>query len=407
MLEARAAAALVHPAVAQVYDIDEVDGVTFIAMEFVDGRTVSQLISQGELDLMAAVEIGLQIAGGLARAHETHILHRDIKSDNIMVASDGHAKLLDFGLAKLMESGRDVFGSAGDAAQTVTQKQALTIAGAVMGTICYMSPEQARGRDLDVRSDIFSLGIVLYEMVAGELPFKGETPIDTMHAIAFEEAKPVTVVRRNIPPEIHRIISRCLRKRPEDRYPNAQALATDLERVKRDLESGTRASLPVGEKIREWFYRVKSALPFETKRLVVPVLILVLAALLLLEKVAWWALLSGGIVTLFFYRFVRNRKRRLLKRFINKVSRLPNVKAVLVQGNRVIVVAEEAQAGLYLRVTSLIDGINKKLYFGRHVTAEVQAALADEDLQTMLRQTGVMYVRNDILLKSPPPKCNP
>ena len=244
--EAQSAAVLTHPAIAQVYDIDEVDGGIFIAMEFVDGKTVTRLIKDGELDLLGAVEIARQIADGLAKAHELGILHRDIKSDNIMVTKDGHAKLLDFGLAKLLESQPEEPGAPGDPMQTLTKSHGQTMPGAVMGTLSYMSPEQARGQALDQRSDIFSLGIVMYEMVAGELPFKGDTPIDTMHAIAYEEAKPVTVVRRNLSPEVHRIVSRCLRKRPDDRYPDARALAADLKRLEQDLETGTRYSLPGG-----------------------------------------------------------------------------------------------------------------------------------------------------------------
>ncbi len=152
ILEARAAAAVNHPAIAPVYDIDEADGVTFIAMEYVDGRTVGQLITQGELDLMGTVEIGLQVAEGLARAHGAAIIHRDIKSDNIMVTRDGHAKILDFGLAKLMDSSAEGGDASGAApAWTLTLEQAHTIAGAVLGTLSYMSPEQARGRGLDAQ----------------------------------------------------------------------------------------------------------------------------------------------------------------------------------------------------------------------------------------------------------------
>ncbi len=198
--EAQSAAALTHPAIAQVYDIDEADGSIFIAMEYVDGKTVSRLIADGELDLMGSVEIAFQVAEGLAKAHESNIIHRDIKSDNIMVTRDGHAKLLDFGLAKLLEPAGEPAAAAGASERTLTTPHGPTVPGVVMGTTSYMSPEQARGQKLDPRSDIFSLGIVLYEMVTGELPFKGDTPIDTMHAIAYEEAKPVTIVRRNLPP---------------------------------------------------------------------------------------------------------------------------------------------------------------------------------------------------------------
>jgi serine/threonine protein kinase len=305
LLEARSAAALSHPAIAQIYDIDEDAGTMFISMEYVDGKTVSQLITNGELDLMGSVEIALQVAEGLARAHQQKIIHRDIKSDNIKVTRDGHAKLLDFGLAKLLESYPEDAGDLPNISRTLTMEQAHTLAGAVMGTINYMSPEQARGKSLSPASDVFSLGIVLYEMVTGERPFKGETPLDTMHAIAFEEPKPVTIIRRNMPPQLHRIISRCLRKRPEDRYPDAHALAVDLKHLKHDLET---------------------------------------------------------------------------------------------------VVTDKASAKTYIRIAGLIDSINRKLYFAKHISVEIKDDLSDEELQSLLRVPGVVYVRDDVPFISRPPK---
>ncbi len=312
LLEARSAAAVSHPAIAQVYDIDEVDGNLFIAMEYVDGRTVSRLIADGELDLMGAVEIALQVAEGLAKAHDAGILHRDIKSDNIMVTRDGHAKLLDFGLAKLVEPEQDGPVSPVELSRTLTRGRVQTIPGAVMGTLSYMSPEQARGRELDKRSDIFSLGIVLYEMVTAELPFKGETPLDTMHAIAYEEARPVTLVRRNLTPELHRIVFRCLRKNPDDRYPDAHALADDLRRLKRDIETGTTTRLPAGDRLRHWAERLKISFPGGTKGMVVLFGAIALAAILVAARFNWGGLIGPAFIALFVYRFVRNRKRRMI-----------------------------------------------------------------------------------------------
>ena len=159
--EARSAAAVTHPAIAQIYDVDEADGMTFIVMEFVEGRTVRQLIANHELDLVGSVEIALHVAEGLSKAHKANIVHRDIKSDNIMLAQDGHTKLLDFGLAKLLEpivanDGKDI-----DRDLTKTRILQETQAGMVLGTAAYMSPEQARGKPVSQSSDIFSLGIVL------------------------------------------------------------------------------------------------------------------------------------------------------------------------------------------------------------------------------------------------------
>ena len=398
--EARSAAALTHPAIAQVYDIDEADGGIFIAMEYVDGKTVSRLIAGGELDLLGAVEIARQIADGLAKAHEAGILHRDIKSDNIMVTKDGHAKLLDFGLAKLLDPAPDRTEAPENPGETLTKSRGQTMPGAVMGTISYMSPEQARGRELDPRSDIFSLGIVFYEMVTGELPFKGETPIDTMHAIAYEEARPVTIIRRNLSPGVHQIVSRCLRKRPEDRYPDARALAADLKRLEQDLETGTRRSLPTGERFKAWAERLTASIPYGNKGLLIAAAAVIVTAILLVFRANWGSLIGPVVIGLLIYRSVRNRKRRKLLKFAQRISKFQEVRAVIIREDKVTVVVDKPQASFFLRVTSLIEGINRRLYFGHHVEAEVKSELPEEEFQRLLRQTGVTYVRDDVTLKS-------
>ncbi len=396
--EARAAAALIHPAIAQVYDIDEADGQLFIAMEFVDGRSVGRLIVEGELDLLSAVEIALQVAEGLAKAHDAGILHRDIKSDNIMVTRDGHAKLLDFGLAKLLEPGLTEPAAPGDFQRTLTKDPVHTLPGTVVGTIPYMSPEQARGKDLDARSDIFSLGVVFYEMVTGELPFKGDTPLDTMHAIAYEEAKPVTVIRRSLSPQVHRIVARCLRKRPEDRYPDARALAADLKSFKQDLESGTRTDLRPAERIQAWLESLKVSFPLGTKGMWILAAAVLLAIVLLFTRVNWGSMIGPAVIALFVYRSFRNKKKRKLAGFAKKVSKIPSVKAVIIRQDRVTVVVDKAPASAYLRITSLVDEINGKFFVGKPVSAEIKSEMPEADFQTLLRQVGVVYVRNDVLL---------
>jgi serine/threonine protein kinase len=401
LLEARAAAALTHPAIAQVYDIDEADGQLFIAMEFIDGRTVSRLIADGELDLMGAVEIALQISEGLVRAHDAGILHRDIKSDNIMITKDGHAKLLDFGLAKLFDApGDDAKADAEGLSRTITKVPGRTIPGTIMGTISYMSPEQARGQKLDGRSDLFSLGIVLYEMVTGELPFKGDSPLDTMHSIAYDEPRPVTVVRKNLPPHVHRIVTGCLRKRPEDRYLNAHALSADLKRLKHDLESGTSLTLPIGERFLQWTERLAVSIPLGKTGILILIAALVLAAVLVVFRINWGALIGPAIIALFAYRFVRNRKKRMIDGLVKKVSKFPSVKAVVVKGDQVTVVSEQAPAKVSIRLTGLVEEINRKLVFGKPVAAEIRNDISEDELQGLLKQTGVVYVRDDVLLGS-------
>lgn len=397
LLEARSAAAISHPAIAQVYDIDEVDGNLFIAMEYVDGRTVSRLIADGELDLLGAIEIALQVAEGLAKAHDAGILHRDIKSDNIMVTRDGHAKLLDFGLAKLVEPGAEEPAEPADLDRTLTRGRAHTMPGAIMGTLSYMSPEQARGKELDRRSDIFSLGIVLYEMVTAELPFKGETPLDTMHAIAYEEARPVTIVRRSLTPELHRIVFRCLRKNPDDRYPDAHALAVDLRRLKHDIESGTSTKLPAGARLRNWAEWLKTSFPGGYKGLAILASAVAITVVLVSVNFNWGALIGPAFMALFFYRFVRNRKKRRLAAFTKKIAKFPEVRLIVIRENHVTIVIDKAPAKVYIRITALIEELNQRLYVGRDVTAEVKSEIPEAEVQTMLRQVGVVYAREEAL----------
>ncbi|MEE8605535.1 MAG: serine/threonine-protein kinase [Candidatus Aminicenantaceae bacterium] len=397
--EARAAAAITHPAIAQVYDIDTVDETTFIVMEFIEGQTVGKLIANKEMDMIGSVEIALQVAEGLAKAHKSKIIHRDIKSENIMVTRDGHAKLLDFGLAKLLEPSEDADRTLTllEHAPTKTMPQT-TAAGTIMGTTSYMSPEQARGQELSYPSDVFSLGIVLYEMVTGELPFEGGSPIDTMHAIAFEEARPVTVIRKNLPPDLHRIITRCLRKRPEDRYPDAGALVPDLKNLKADIDSGVQRPFSATQKIDELKYWLTTSIPVGPQGILIVAAILVVAAILFFTDIQWANLLWLGIAGLVIYRNIKNRKKRMLRRFVANASKIETVKAVRIHGDSITVVLDRAKVSQYIRINSMVDAINKKLYFGKHVEVAVRDDLPEEEFQRMLRDPGVLYVRDDIIL---------
>ncbi|HEV2707279.1 MAG TPA: protein kinase [Pyrinomonadaceae bacterium] len=230
--EARAASALNHPNILTIYEIEQVDGRYFIATEFVEGETLRQRIKSGQLKLTDALEIAVQIAGALARAHHVGIVHRDIKPENIMLDAEGRVKVLDFGLAKytLPSDASDLNGS-------VTEN-AFTVPGMLLGTTAYMSPEQARGLAVDARTDIWSLGVVLYEMVAGQTPFSGQTRSDVLAAILEREPAPLSRQQSEVPDELQRIIGKALQKEREKRYQTSQELAHDMENLRRDLDAG-------------------------------------------------------------------------------------------------------------------------------------------------------------------------
>jgi len=229
--EARAIAALSHPHICSLYDIGSHDGIDFLVMEYLEGETLSHRLKQGPLPLRETLRFATEIASALEQAHRQGVIHRDLKPGNIMLTESG-AKLLDFGLAKAR-----VLRESPTLSTTVSEGESLTEAGMILGTPGYMSPEQVRGEELDARSDIFSFGSVLYEMVTGQKAFSGTSRMSTISAILREEPKPVSAISRATPTELQKLISRCLQKEPARRFPHATELKAALEKLKADSDS--------------------------------------------------------------------------------------------------------------------------------------------------------------------------
>jgi serine/threonine protein kinase len=229
VLEAKAASALNHPNIVTVHDIDQSDGIDFIAMEYVEGRTLNELIGRKGLKLNEALKYGVQIADALATAHSAGIIHRDLKPGNVMVTADRRVKVLDFGLAKLTE-----VDAQGSEDFTRTEQQS-TEAGVILGTVGYMSPEQAEGKEVDARSDIFSFGSMLYEMLSGRWAFRRDSPALTLAAVLHMDPPPLPA---EVPQELERFVARCLRKDPARRFQTMADLKVTLEELKEESDSG-------------------------------------------------------------------------------------------------------------------------------------------------------------------------
>ncbi len=235
VLEARSAAALSHPNICTIHEINEEEERSFISMEYIKGQSLKDRIKQGPLDTDAALKIAIQMAEGLEEAHKKGIVHRDIKSANIMLTEKGQAKVMDFGLAK------------------VKGGTLLTRAGTTLGTVAYMSPEQARGEEVDFRSDIWSLGVVMYEMLSGQLPFLGERESSVLYSVVHEDPKPLKDIKRDLPQELQQIIARALKKKPESRYSSAEEMQNDLKKYQDVLHAEELGAL----NLRTLFRRIR------------------------------------------------------------------------------------------------------------------------------------------------------
>jgi TolB-like protein/Tfp pilus assembly protein PilF len=253
--EARTAAALNHPNICTIYEVGEVDQVPFIAMELIEGTGLDSRLGAGEqLPLKELLQIAVQIADGLAAAHAGGIVHRDLKPGNVMLTDDGQVKILDFGLAKPETT---LIGGEGDETLEQPISAEMTREGTILGTVAYMSPEQAAGRAVDSRSDVFSFGVLLYQMVTGQLPFRGDTSTSTLAKILETEAEPVSDIRQGLPSDLERVLRRCLQKEPNARYNDTRDLVAELRDLQTTGES--QAVTPVrtegeSKKIPAWVW---------------------------------------------------------------------------------------------------------------------------------------------------------
>jgi hypothetical protein len=276
---------------------------------------------------------------------------------------------------------------------------AKTQAGFVLGTLRYMSPEQARGQAVDHRSDIFSLGIVLYEMVTGQLPFSGTTPLDTLHAIAFEETRPVTALRPNLPPSLQRVVTRCLRKRAQDRYPDAKELVGDLKTVQREVESGISSKAPLAARLQEQWRSLRDRTLGEW---LLPAAIAVIA-LAVLVSILFRSTAEGVIPGLLFpaiaglliWRRFRHRRPRLARRLVAKLRKIPEVRLVALDAMRFTVVADRAQAKTFVRANAALDSVNASMFFGDPFTLQIRDQVTPEEEKALLSSPGVLYVREE------------
>jgi serine/threonine protein kinase/formylglycine-generating enzyme required for sulfatase activity/dienelactone hydrolase len=271
--EAKSISALQHPNICVVHDIGSQDGVDFMVMEYVTGETLDKLIPPGGLATDLAIRYAIQVAEALACAHAAGIVHRDLKPANIIVDGGGRAKVLDFGLAKLAAPTSAVSGETGKTAETVT---VATIPGVIVGTVAYMSPEQAEGKPIDARSDVFAFGAVLYEVLTGKRAFEGQSTVALLSAVVRDDPKPLSEVRRDIAPELRRMVARCLKKDPQARYASAAELLQELKRC-RDLLFPESGAMVTPERILREVKR---------PRILVPL------ALLVVALVAWGAFLA-------------------------------------------------------------------------------------------------------------------
>ena len=399
--EARAAARIRHPAIAQIYYVDEHEGNTFIVMELVEGKTVRDLIQNHELDLLGAIDIAIQVSEGLAKAQTLGIVHRDIKPANVMFTPDGHVKILDFGLAKRLDhvSGEGPTGTKRIHASQVAPTQS----GVLKGTPAYMSPEQVRGQAVDGRADIFSLGVLLFEMATGQSPFARDNFMDSLHAAAFAETPVMNSIRPQIPDGLQRIVSRCLKKDPQERFTDAKAVAEDLRRLRREMEAGLAHKTTWRQRLMDVRERLRSRPASRYLWFAAGSIALGTGIYFAVKKFGRFGFVLLVFAGYYLYRHVRNRPHQVQEGFVQRVSMIPEVRLIAFQDGQFTVWVDRPMAQLYGRINGYLRSSNRRLYFGRPMTVSLQHELAAEPLRKLLASPGVQYVRPDVVGALQPP----
>jgi hypothetical protein len=275
---------------------------------------------------------------------------------------------------------------------TVTQ----TRVGTLMGTAAYMSPEQVKGLPVDYRSDLFSLGVTLFEMATWELPFQRSTMMETLHAVAFDETPSIHKVRPNLPLELQQVISRCLRKRPEDRYPDARTLVQELRTLRRDTEAGRATTFSLRQRVLEALRQLPQLAPRQDGWAAAGAVALALVLYLVVTNISLGSVLGFTVVALMVYRHVRNRTQRMVEQFVRKIRNVPEVRMIAVQERRITVVVDRAVGQLYGRIHGQLNACNRKLFFGEPLSVTIRHDLTPPETHTLLTSTGVHYVRDDV-----------
>ena len=375
--EAKAASALNHPNILTIYEIGEFEGLRFMATEYIKGQTLGRFLHHSKPNIAEILKIAVQIVSALEAAHEAEIVHRDIKPDNVMIRTDGIVKILDFGLAKLSEPSAPA-GKSDSEAATIAKFN--TIPGMIMGTPHYMSPEQARGKDIDRQTDIFSFGVVLYEMLSGNLPFDGNTTSDIIAAVLMKELKSLREMNREMPPELDEIVHKSLQKDKAKRYQTVRSLLSDLQDFKQDLELQNRfgrKSVSDSEETKtQIFESVKTGEEIAFRNAALKKISIAVLPFVNVGGDANMEYLSEGIS----------------ESIINSLSKLPQLKVIARSSSFKYVGMDAEKVAKILNVSAIATGRIRRFGDDLQISAEVMNASDNTQIW------GEQYVRHSINL---------